>query len=423
MSASGLAAHLSPAELGQRYRAARSPVERSHLQIVWLLSRGRSEREVARVTGYGRRWVGEVARRYDEGGPDGLGDRRRGNVGARPLLGAEDEAALRAALSTPPADGGLWTGPKVAAWMAIRLGREVWPQRGWDYLKKLGYSGPGHGTPRRRAPRSRRRTKKAGRPGGQVPRGGAWAAGRGLALPRAPARPEAGAAPAMGAQGAAADRGRATPLRVALPLRLRPPGHGRGRLVRVQHGRHRAAQRRAGGVRRGGRGRRGQADRPRPRQRGLARQRRLGGATRDRAGVPAALHPRAAAGRAPVAAGERGRGEQALRHPQGPRRGAERALLHLGRHAGGHQGCDPLRLVAGRHPAQLAGALISRIPYYPSCCHPNTPNSPESSPPANEANEPVRRPFPPRVPSNTCSVTLLAAPSRRNVIWPVDRQK
>src|SRR5437763_14747179 len=73
MSASGLAAHLSPAELGQRYRAARSPAERSHLQIVWLLSRGRSEREVAQVTGYGRRWVGEVVRRYGEGGPAGLG--------------------------------------------------------------------------------------------------------------------------------------------------------------------------------------------------------------------------------------------------------------------------------------------------------------------------------------------------------------
>src|SRR3954453_144793 len=140
MSAPGLAARLSPAELGQRYRAARSPVERSHLQIVRLLSRGRSEREVARVTGYGRRWVGEVARRYDEGGPDGLGDRRRRNVGARPLPGAEDEAALRAALSTPPADGGLWTGPKVAAWVAIRLGRKVWPQRGRDYLRKRGYS-------------------------------------------------------------------------------------------------------------------------------------------------------------------------------------------------------------------------------------------------------------------------------------------
>src|SRR3954453_11196289 len=140
MSASGLAAHLSPAELGQRYRAARSPVERSHLRIAWLLSRGRSEREGAQVTGYGRRWVGEVARRYDEGGPDGLGDRRRRNVGAKPLLGAEDEAALRVALAAPPADGGLWTGPEVARWMAARLGREVWPQRGWDYLRKLGHS-------------------------------------------------------------------------------------------------------------------------------------------------------------------------------------------------------------------------------------------------------------------------------------------
>src|SRR3954452_20672509 len=155
MSASGLAAHLSPAELGQRYRAARSPIERSHLQVVWLLSRDRSEREVAQVTGYGRRWVGEVARRYDEGGPDGLGDRRRGDAGARPLLGgggggrgragprggAEDGGARRAAWADPPADGGLWTGPKVATWMAARLGRKVWPQRGWDYLKRLRYRG------------------------------------------------------------------------------------------------------------------------------------------------------------------------------------------------------------------------------------------------------------------------------------------
>src|SRR3954467_3287634 len=123
MSAPDLVAHLSPAELGQRYRAARSPIERPQLQIVWLLSRGRGEREVAQVTGYGRRWVAEVVRRYDEEGPDGLGDRRRRNAGARPLLGAEDEAALRVALAEPPADGGLWTGPKGATGMAGRRGR------------------------------------------------------------------------------------------------------------------------------------------------------------------------------------------------------------------------------------------------------------------------------------------------------------
>jgi transposase len=140
MSALALVAHLSTAELGQRYRAARQPSERSHLQIVWLLSQGRSAREVALVTGYGRRWIAEIVRRYNTGGLAGLGDRRNQNAGAMSLLDDEDKAALRAALAEPPADGGRWTGPKVAAWMAARLGRKIWPQRGWDYLQKLGYS-------------------------------------------------------------------------------------------------------------------------------------------------------------------------------------------------------------------------------------------------------------------------------------------
>jgi transposase len=139
MSAPVLVAHLSTAELGQRYRAARQPIERSHLQIVWLLSQGRSEREVAAVTGYDQRWITEIVRRYNAEGARGLGDQRARNTGARPLLSQEDEAALRDALAEPPTDGGLWTGPKVAAWMTARLGRKIWPQRGWDYLRKLGY--------------------------------------------------------------------------------------------------------------------------------------------------------------------------------------------------------------------------------------------------------------------------------------------
>src|SRR6185503_19675563 len=125
MPAPALVAHLSTAELGQRYRAARQPIERSHLQIVWLLSQGRSERDVAAISGYGQH---------------GLGDHRGKNAGAKPLLDKEGEAVLKTVLAEPPADGGLWTGPKVAAWMSARLGRKVWPQRGWDYLKKLGHS-------------------------------------------------------------------------------------------------------------------------------------------------------------------------------------------------------------------------------------------------------------------------------------------
>jgi len=104
------------------------------------LSQGRGEREVALVTGYGRRWLGEIVRRYNAQGLDGLADRRRKNAGAKALLGEEGEAELRDALAGAPADGGRWSGPKVAAWMTARLGRTVRPQRGWDYLKRLGHS-------------------------------------------------------------------------------------------------------------------------------------------------------------------------------------------------------------------------------------------------------------------------------------------
>src|ERR687883_1545594 len=134
------AGHLSAAELGRRHRAERDRVARGHLQVVWLLAQGRGRGEVARIMGLSTVWVAAIVRRYNAAGPDGLGDRRRGNAGAKPLLDAEGEAALRAALAAPPSDGGPWTGPKAAAWMAARLGRKVWPQRGWDYLKKLGYS-------------------------------------------------------------------------------------------------------------------------------------------------------------------------------------------------------------------------------------------------------------------------------------------
>lgn len=77
-----MVAHLSTAELGQRYRAARQPIERSPLQIVWLLSQSRSEREVAAVTGYGERWIAEIVRRYNGEGANGLGDQRARNTGA-----------------------------------------------------------------------------------------------------------------------------------------------------------------------------------------------------------------------------------------------------------------------------------------------------------------------------------------------------
>jgi transposase len=142
--------HLALDELERRYRRADDPVARSQWQMLWLLSGGMPTAEVARVTGYSVNWIREIARRYREDGPAGIGDRRRGNPGAALLLDAGQQERLRAALAGPAPDGGLWTCRHVAAWIGAAIGRPVDPARGWAWRRRLGF------TPQRPRPREAR---------------------------------------------------------------------------------------------------------------------------------------------------------------------------------------------------------------------------------------------------------------------------
>lgn len=144
-----IAPHLTVTELEQRYRGAGDSVARSQWQIVWLLAGGMPTAEVARVTGYSVRWVQEIARRY-RAGPQAIGDRRHGNPGAAPLLTPEQQKQLRHALAGPAPGGGIWTCRQVARWMSQTLGRPVSEQRGWEWMRRLGF------TPQRPRPRETR---------------------------------------------------------------------------------------------------------------------------------------------------------------------------------------------------------------------------------------------------------------------------
>src|SRR5438270_7619281 len=136
--------HLDSEELEDRYRKAHDPVERSHYQILWLISEGKSTTQVMEVTGYSRGWIQQLARRYNADGPQALGDRRHRNPGAkeRALLTAEQQQELQEALTKPPPDGGMWNSRKVGEWIEQKTGRVVSQkkQRGWEYLKRLGNS-------------------------------------------------------------------------------------------------------------------------------------------------------------------------------------------------------------------------------------------------------------------------------------------
>ena len=135
-----LTEHLSTDELALRYRQASDPVTRSHFQILWLLAQGKSTGYVAEITGYCPDWIRKLIRRYNAQGPDAMGDQRQHNPGGQWLLSQEQKAQLEHLLEQAPEDGGLWTSTKVAAWMREVTGQKVHPQRGWDYLRLLGYT-------------------------------------------------------------------------------------------------------------------------------------------------------------------------------------------------------------------------------------------------------------------------------------------
>jgi transposase len=99
--------------------------------------------EAAPVVGMHYDYAREIVVAYNRNGAEGLRNRRKNPrpYQDRRLLNDAQESALAQRLTTPPADGGVWTGPKVAREIATMTGREtVWPQRGWDYLRRLGYS-------------------------------------------------------------------------------------------------------------------------------------------------------------------------------------------------------------------------------------------------------------------------------------------
>ena len=54
-----------------------------------------------------------------------LGDQRAHNGTEPTILTPEALAALKERLKTPPDDGGQWTGPKIARWLADFHGLEV----------------------------------------------------------------------------------------------------------------------------------------------------------------------------------------------------------------------------------------------------------------------------------------------------------
>jgi transposase len=134
-------AHLPTEEVGRRYRACKGAKEKTRWHLIWLLLRPDGPaccEQAAPLVGLSDVHARVILGRWNAHGPEGLADRRRHNQG-RGTLTAQQQAELFDALQKEPADGGLWSGPQVARYVAGRWGIEVHPSTGWRWLKKLGF--------------------------------------------------------------------------------------------------------------------------------------------------------------------------------------------------------------------------------------------------------------------------------------------
>jgi transposase len=133
--------HLTTEELFQRYRACRQPNEKTRWRALHLISRGEVAAEAARRVGRTSGWVTQLTRRYNERGAEAVADRRdEAKPGPRPGVSGELALALDAALRSAAPDGGLWTAPKVAAWVAEQTGRAVHATTAWRAMRRLGFT-------------------------------------------------------------------------------------------------------------------------------------------------------------------------------------------------------------------------------------------------------------------------------------------
>src|SRR5437763_1065360 len=124
-----LVLHLPVEEIRRRYLAAERPGERTRWHALWLLADAwpdRSAEQVAALVGRSAVFVRNALKRFNRRGPDGLTDGRRHNRRA-PKLSPGQQAQLFAALQGRPPGGGLWSGPKVAAFARDRFGVKVRP--------------------------------------------------------------------------------------------------------------------------------------------------------------------------------------------------------------------------------------------------------------------------------------------------------
>lgn len=131
--------HLTTEELKRRYHACQKAQEKVRWHALYLISKGMVAAEAARRVGRASSWITNLARRYNA---QAAAVERQASDKPSHLSSVDERLGqeLAQALEGAAPDGGLWTGVKVAAWIAERTGKQVHRVTGWRQIERLGFT-------------------------------------------------------------------------------------------------------------------------------------------------------------------------------------------------------------------------------------------------------------------------------------------
>lgn len=132
--------HLTSEELRARYRSCQRPQEKARWHALYLISRGAVAADAARRVGRASSWITALARRYNREGASAVIRKQPSKPSHRAKVGHKLGKELDQALRAPAPDGGLWTAPKVAAWITEKTGQGVHQTTAWRAMRRLGFS-------------------------------------------------------------------------------------------------------------------------------------------------------------------------------------------------------------------------------------------------------------------------------------------
>ena len=101
-------------------------MERRRFQVLALLAEGRTRADVLAITRHGTPGYVDLVHRYNNHGLEGLQDRRHRNSGAPTLLSDAEVLLLAQTLRADYAQGIVWNGAQVQAWIKTTLGKDLY---------------------------------------------------------------------------------------------------------------------------------------------------------------------------------------------------------------------------------------------------------------------------------------------------------